>query len=270
MTDLRQTPGTAPSSLRRSWQIQRRIIHALLMRELLTRYGRHNIGFLWMFIEPMMFTIGVTTLWTLFGSTHGSDLPIAVFALTGYSCVLLWRNMPGRMIGAIHPNKNLMYHRNVRIIDIYAARILLESAGATLSFVVLSLIFIHIEWIEPPEDVLKVIAGWLLLFWFAAMLAVNLGVLSERTELVDKFWHPTSYLLFPLSGTAFLVDALPTGMQNLVLYLPIVHCVELLRDGYFGSHFHAIYDVRYVLVVNMMMTLFGLAQIRDISRKALH
>lgn len=269
MTDSRQSPGTGQGSIVRSWQIQRRIIHALLMRELLTRFGRHNIGFLWMFVEPMLFTIGITALWTLMKSAHGSDLPIAVFALTGYSCVLLWRNMPGRMIGAIEPNKNLMYHRNVRLIDIYAARILLEGAGATLSFFVLSIIFIYIGWIEPPEDVLTVILGWMLLFWFAAALAINLGALSERSELVDKFWHPFSYILFPLSGAAFLVDSLPAAMQKGVLLLPIVHCVEYLRDGYFGSHFHAIYDLNYVLIFNLVLSLFALAQVRDISRRAL-
>ena len=35
-----------------SWTIARRVIGALLLRELLTRYGRNNIGFLWLFVEP--------------------------------------------------------------------------------------------------------------------------------------------------------------------------------------------------------------------------
>src|SRR5512139_3637515 len=105
-------------TLSNSWRIQRRVLGALLMREILTRYGRHNIGFLWLFVEPMLFTTGVTTLWTLTKSVHGSSLPIVAFALTGYSSVLLWRNMPARCINAIYPNLSLMYHRNVRVIDI--------------------------------------------------------------------------------------------------------------------------------------------------------
>ena len=87
-------------SFRASLSVQSRILGSLLMREILTRYGRHNIGFLWLFAEPMMFTLGVTLLWTATKSVHGSDLPITAFALTGYSSVLLWRNMPGRCIGA--------------------------------------------------------------------------------------------------------------------------------------------------------------------------
>ena len=49
-------------SFRQSWTIQLRVIWALLLRESLTRYGRHNIGFLWLFVEPMLFTLGVRML----------------------------------------------------------------------------------------------------------------------------------------------------------------------------------------------------------------
>src|SRR6478735_9076197 len=117
------------SNLRRCWAVQCRVVGALLMREILTRYGRHNIGFLWLFVDPMIFTLGVTGLWTAMRTVHGSDLPIVAFAVTGYSSVLLWRNMPARCINAITPNLSLMYHRNVKVLDVFASRLLLEAAG---------------------------------------------------------------------------------------------------------------------------------------------
>jgi len=89
-------------------KIQLRVIGALLMREILTRFGRHNIGFLWLFVEPMTFTLGVTALWVMADADHGSSLPITGFALTGYSSVLVWRNTVGRTIEAIEPNLSLM------------------------------------------------------------------------------------------------------------------------------------------------------------------
>lgn len=254
------------SPLADSWAIQRRVIGALLMREVLTRYGRHNIGFLWLFVEPMMFTLGVTTLWTLAGIGHGSSIPIVAFALTGYSTVLLWRNMPSRCIGAITPNLALMYHRHVKLMDIFAARLLLEAAGATISFVVLGLFFCAIGWLKPPEDIGKVLFAWFILAWFGFSLAIFMGAWSEQSEIVDKLWHPASYLLFPLSGAAYMVDALPTAAQQFVLLLPMVHCVELLREGYFGSTFKAHYDVGYMMVFCAVLTLLGLAKLREISR----
>jgi len=255
------------TSLLESWRVQRRVIWALVLREILTRFGRHNIGFLWMFVEPMMFTLGVTALWTATKSVHGSNLPIVAFALTGYSSVLLWRNMPSRCIGAIAPNLSLMYHRNVRPFDIFAARLILEAAGATMSFVFLSLFFISIGWLEAPEDVLKVAGGWFMIAWFGSSLALLLGALSETSETVEKLWHPAAYLLFPLSGAAFLVDVLPVDAQRYVLLLPMVHGVEYVREGYFGSQIVAHHDLAYMAVCNIVLTCLGLAQTARVSRE---
>lgn len=261
--------STSLKSLSSSFAIQRRVVWALLLREMLTRYGRHNIGFLWLFVEPMLFTLGVTALWTLTKSVHGVGLPIIAFALTGYSSVLLWRNMPARSIGAIKPNLSLMYHRQVKVMDVLFARLLLEAAGATISFVVLSVIFLSVGWLTPPEDVLQVIGGWLVLAWFGMSSALLLTAWAEQSELVEKLWHPASYLLFPLSGAAFLVDILPVEAQKIVLYLPMVHCTEFIRDGFFGSKFHAHYNMPYAIIVCAVFTLLALAQLRKVSREVI-
>lgn len=258
-------PDLQAPPLSESLAIQRRVVWALLMREILTRYGRHNIGFLWLFVEPMLFTLGVTALWTATKSVHGSNLPIVAFAITGYSSVLLWRNMPFRCIGAIPSNLSLLYHRNVRPIDIFLARLILEAAGAGISFVVLLLFFHFIGWLAYPEDVLEVIGGWLMLAWFGFAVSFFVGALSVSYESVEKLWHPFSYILFPLSGAAFLVDALPVQAQHFVLLLPMVHGVEMLREGYFGSQMVAHYDLSYMAVFNLVLTLFGLAETRKVS-----
>jgi ABC-type polysaccharide/polyol phosphate export permease len=257
--------STRPNFLQ-AWAVQRRIIGALLMREVMTRFGRHNIGFLWLFVEPMLFTLGITAMWTVANMTHGSNLPITAFALTGYSSVLLWRNMPSRCISAIMPNLALMHHRNVKIFDIFSARLLLEAAGASISFAVLTLTFIAVGMLKPPEDVLQVLAAWLMLAWFGASLGILLGALSEQYELVEKLWHPAAYLLFPLSGAAFMVDAMPKVAQDYLLYLPMVNGVEYLREGYFGSLVHAHYDIMYMGIFCLCLSIAALAQTRKVSR----
>ena len=256
---LKETP------LLHSLAIQVRVIGALLMREILTRYGRHNLGFLWLFIEPMLFTLGVTALWTATKAAHGSALPIAAFAVTGYSSVLLWRNTVMRCNCAILPNLSLMYHRNVRVIDVFVSRIILEIAGATISFITLTIFFVAIDLMVLPSDILKVIFGWILLAWFGAALALVIGSLSEFSELIEKIWHPISYLLFPLSGAAFMLDWLPTSARQIISWLPMVHGVEILREGYFGQLVRAHYDISYMSIVCLCLTFIGLALVREVG-----
>jgi capsular polysaccharide transport system permease protein len=259
---------TRPSgSFARSLAIQRRVVWALLMREVITRFGRENVGVLWLVGEPMLFTLGVAALWTAAGLQHGSSLPIVAFAITGYSSVLLWRNTVSRCNSGIQQNFNLLYHRNVRVIDVFLTRILLELAGATASFFVLSLLFSLIGWIGPPADPLTVLQGWMMLAWFGGALAILLGAATAYSEIVERLWHPVAYLLFPLSGAAFMVEWLPPAAQRAVLLLPMVHGVELVRDGYFGNVVRTHHDIAYMAAVNLGLTLFGLALMRDAAKR---
>lgn len=253
--------------LRKSFAIQTRVTSALIMREVITRYGRNNIGFLWLFLEPMLFTIGITTLWTIIKVTHGTNLPITAFAVTGYSSILLWRNCSNRAIKAIESNLSLLYHRNVRVFDVQVSRLILEIAGATVSMVSLTILFSAMGWMDLPIDLLTAMTGWILLAWFACALSLTVGAASERSELIERVWHIFTYLMFPLSGAGFLVDWLPKVAQEYILWVPMVHGTEMIRHGYFGNTIRTYEDPVYLILFNAVLTLIGLALIRETGRR---
>lgn len=243
------------------------MIGALLMREIITRYGRHNIGFLWLFVEPMMFTLGVMALWSASNMDHGSNIPIVAFAITGYSSILLWRNTANRCSKAIEPNLSLMYHRNVKVIDIFLSRIILEIIGATVSIMVLTLFFSTIGWMSIPYDIMTVLIGWILLIWFSIGLGLIVGSLSERSETFERVWHVVTYLLFPLSGAVFMLHWLPEGAKDVLIWFPMVHGTEMIRHGYFGEIIPTYEDPIYFIIVNLILTFIGLAMARETGRR---
>jgi len=250
-----------------STRIQLRVIHALIMREIITRYGRHNIGFMWLFAEPMLFTLGVTGLWSLAKQGDGHHISVAAFALTGYSTVLLWRNVVNRCTLAITPNLALLYHRNVKLIDIFLARITLEVAGSTGSFIGLAALLWATGLIKTPDNIIEMLLGWVVLIWFSSALGLVIGSLSERSDVVERVWHTVTYLLFPLSGAAYMVDWLPHSFQRIVLLLPMVHATEIIREGYYGTLIRFHYDVLYVAAFNCTLTLVGLLLTRDAGKR---
>jgi capsular polysaccharide transport system permease protein len=252
------------TDLLRSVVIQTRVVGALIMREIITRYGRHNIGFMWVFVEPMMFTAGVLGVWSLIHA-HSTKLPLVPFVVTGYSTVLLWRNTVSRCGNAIEPNRALLHHRNVRVVDLFIARLLLEVGGATLSFMTLATLLTLAGLMPPPDDVLKCLAAWLLLAWFAIALGLIVGSLSAAFDPVERIWHVLSYLFLPLCGAFYMVDWLPTNVQHLALLLPTVNCTELLREGFFGGRVHPHYDIPYLLVINTTLLMIALMCARHVS-----
>lgn len=256
------------SSFVRGLQIQRRVLYALMMRELITRFGRENLGVLWLVGEPVLFTIGIASLWSASMAIHGnSAIPIVAFAVTGYSSVLVWRNATNRCNLAMEQNKNLLFHRRVQAIDVFLTRIALEIVGAGASFLILSSIFIYLGWMSPPNDIGLVVLGWLMLAWYGTSLALLIGGGTAFSHVVERLWHPISYLLFPLSGAAFMVDWLPAGLRKFVLLLPMVNGVEVLREGFFGNLVQAHYDIEYMAMCCLVQTLAGLLVVREAGRR---
>lgn len=253
--------------LSRSLAIQLRVIYALLLREVITRYGRHGLGVLWIMLEPMLFTLGVAGLWYMAKLHTVSNIPIVAFAITGYSSVLMWRNTANRCSKAIEPNLSLMYHRNVKVIDIFISRIVLEWVGATASLTVLTVVFASIGAMQWPSDIWPVIGAWLLLAWFSLALGFIVGAISERSETFERIWHVVTYLMFPLSGAVFMVHWLPKAAQDALLWLPMVHGTEMLRHGYFGEVVPTYENPAYFAVVNLVLTLIGLALVRETGRR---
>jgi len=255
------------TSLSRALIIQLRVIHALLLREIITRYGRHGLGVLWIMLEPMLFTLGVAGLWYLAKLHTVSNIPIIAFAITGYSSVLMWRNTANRCSKAIEPNLSLMYHRNVKVIDIFLSRIVLEWVGATASITVLSIFFSSIGAMNLPRNIWPVIGGWLFLVWFSLGLGLIVGAISERSETFERMWHILTYLMFPLSGAVFMVDWLPKAAQEAILWVPMVHGVEMIRHGYFGEVVRTYENQAYFATVNLILLLVGLALVRETGRR---
>jgi len=245
-------------NLGRSFAIQRKVIGALLMREILTRYGRNNIGFMWLFVEPMIFTLGVTALWVATRGLHQNNLDIVPFAVTGYASVLMWRNASTKCAKAIEPNRSLLFHRNVTVLDLFVARLILEITGGTISFLAISSLMIATGWMAFPANMLTLAGGWLGLAWFAIGLGLIVGAMTERSDAFERSWHVATYLMFPMSGALFMVDWLPQRAQELALYIPMVHGVEMMRDGYYGPAVRTHYEFSYLLLVSTIMVLLGL------------
>ncbi len=246
--------------------IQKRVIGALLMREIITRYGRNNIGFLWLFVEPLLMTLMILLLWGAARANQYSDLNIIAFTLTGYPLAMMWRNVSNRAIGAISANASLLYHRNVRVLDTLFARMLLEIAGATIAQIAIVGVLILIGWIPAPADVFYMLMAWLLMAIFAIGLGLVICSIAFKVEAFGKIWGTFSFVMLPLSGVFFFVSSLPQQAQQYVLWMPMVHGTEMFRQGYFGASVVTYESISYIVLCNLVLLLLGFIMVNDFSK----
>lgn len=233
------------------------IIGALMMREISTRFGREGLGFAWLVLEPLAFCIGVIILWSATKPAYEHGIRDAAFTMTGYMCVVLFRHQIMYSVSALQANIGLLHHRQVKPLHIFLSRNLLEFAGATIAFIVVYIAIFGLGQIELPRDYLLVYLGWMLLGWNGMGLAMVMAGLAMRFEVLERVIQLITYILIPLSGAFSMVAWVPPHLQQAYLFLPLPHCIEMLRAGVFGEFVVTHYDPYYALAWGTSLNILG-------------
>jgi capsular polysaccharide transport system permease protein len=110
------------SSFWRGLLIQRRVVGALIIREIYSRVGRESLGFAWLVAEPLVFALPVLFVWRAVRDPNEHGLSLVPFLWSGYLPLLLFRHLGGRILLFIRANVPLLYHQRVKIFDIFIAR----------------------------------------------------------------------------------------------------------------------------------------------------
>lgn len=249
--------------------VQMRVTTALMLREALSRYGHENLGFFWLMGEPLAFTCGVMVMWTIADMGHGHGVGVVPFALTGYTMLTLWRHVVGHMGHAIHHSAGLMFHRNVKILDILLSHAILESIGGFAAFVIAYIPLYLFGSVPMISDPLTLIGGWVLITWLAFSFGIIVAALSYFNEAVARFIPPLLYITLPATGAFYMLNWMPEKTQVYLQWSPLVHPFELFRDGLLGPSVEAKFNVPFMILVCTVLTAIGVALVR-IAEKRVH
>jgi capsular polysaccharide transport system permease protein len=253
--------------LREGWRIQTRVIGALLVRELNTRFGRDNIGFLWIMGEPLLFAGLVSLVWTFMRGAEENGVSIVAIIGSGYLPLTFFRNAANRSAKIVEANSGLLYHRQVKMLDFVFTRVLIEFIGSMMAYVFFAVVMGFFGLFPIPWNIGIVIGGFLLYAFFTLSVCLVLAPLSEVSELVEKLLPVTVYIMIPFSGTFNMNSWLAPKVRDVMLWSPPANAMEVMRYGLFGGKVQPYYDIPETLAFSMICTLFGLILCRQIRRK---
>ncbi len=252
------------SSFLDSLTLQIRTMSALAIRFIVTRYGRENIGFLWVIIEPMLLCVGVMLVWSVLkgGYEHGVKVVAVVF--TGYMPLTLQRHMSGAGIYILRSSKSTLIHRNISYFDNLLVRMFLEFVATSAGAAVIYTILVLVHLVEPAYDFGYILLGWAMMGVIAFGIGCLYAGISEKYEFLEKFIPAFNYLLVPFSGCFFMVEWLPYEARELILYVPLIHAFEVIRAGMFGPSVVAHYYLLYAFACAFLMTAAGFIMISSV------
>jgi capsular polysaccharide transport system permease protein len=259
----------ARSSFYHDLTLQLDVIGALAMRELHTRFGRNNIGYLWLVGEPLMLASVIGALHAFSPGHLGSTMPPVAFSLVGYCVFIIFRGIFNRAEGILEGSLPLMYHRMVSVLNLSIARVVIEAAGCIVTFVLLYTILILLGFAEPPARPLYAIGGVAGMIWISFAWGLNVTAITFDKPTLQRLVHPISYFMMPLSGAFIAVEWMPPALQNAANWFPLVNVFEITRYGMFEMASDQHLFPGYLIACCAFFTYAGLIGIRRV-RKRVH
>lgn len=235
-----------------------RIMGALMMREIITRFGREGLGFLWLIGEPLLFCVGVVIMWSIIKPQYEHGIQVTPFVMTGYMCLLMVRHMISYCLGAISANVGLLYHRQIAPVHIFAARGMLEFAGLTIAFVAVYAALICMGLVDFPNDLLLLYSGWFILGYLSFGIGIFFAALAIEFEIMERLVPVMQYLMIPITGTFFMLGWFSQSVRDILFWLPIPHTVEMVRGAVFGEFVAVYYTPAYPIAWGTVLLFAGL------------
>jgi len=248
------------------WKVQIRVIHALMIRELNTRFGRENIGFLWIMAEPLLFAGLVGILWRITKGPEEHGMGIIAFVATGYIPITLFRHTIARSVAVFTVNGSLLYHRQIKILDFIIVRFLIELIGGLMAYIFMALTLMLFGEFPVPADMGLLLSGWFLYALFCFSLSLVIAPLSEVSDTMEKFIPVTTYIMIPFSGLFYMLSWMTPAVREFLLFSPFVNGMEMMRKGIWGDEITAYYNIWNPIICSIVATVIGLALCRRVRR----
>lgn len=259
---MRTAPPAPSRAAGESWSaassMHARVVGAVIMRDLQTRFGTGYLGFLLGLIMPLghlTIAIGVTTLLGR-PAPLGTDTP--VFLMTGVLPFVLWLYGHRQIMLTLLQNRPLLYFPGVDVFDLLAARMIIEVVSGTLVVVIvlttLAVLGHDLGVGDWPGFLYNLIRAWLLGVG-TGLIFGGLATLWSATIIVGNIIGP---LLWVTSGVLFLPDGLPDRLRDIVSYNPLCQIVDGVRASYFSEYTSSFYDPQILNIMLLLLVAAGM------------
>ena len=239
-----------------------RVLHALMLREMVTRYGVSRLGYVWALLEPIGFIALLTLLFSQLAHAPPVGKSFPLFYATGYIAFHWFQDISSVVARSAFVNRPLFTFPAVTPLDTVIARFVLQ---ALTGLAVAALIFVGILSLLPDQigiDPLRLLTG----FGLACALALSVGLLNVWATAISKAWEIAwqivSRPLLLISCVFFTFWQVPVLIREVLWYNPLIHIVGSLRAGFYPAYDGSHISSAYVLAISAALAVIGLLGLR--------
>ena len=245
---------------------QLNIIAALTIRELQSLQKSYNYGFAWALLEPLMFIAILRVARSFLKGLTPGILPPTTFIVLGIIPSYMFLSGMSAVMKAVGDQDKLLQFPRVTPVDIGIASGLRSFCIYFVLFCVFVVPSSIIEKAWPPDNILKVLFGLLALLVLGNALGFIFGAVRRVFPPVRQFVSYYTLANRMIGGMLFVITQIPSTLWPWLTWNPVLHCSEMIRDGWFVQYTSPIASPAYVLEWIFGLLLLGLSLERFVRR----
>ena len=256
----RERPPDRTAGHRRATRLApARVLFALVMREMATRFGSSAAGYLWAFIEPVAFIALLSLAFSQIAHSPPVGRSFPLFYATGFIAFSFYNDIASLTGRSVHVNRPLLNYPAVTALDTVLARFVLQAlTGLTVAAVVFAGILAAFE--DPVHLAPVPLAA---AFALGGFLGLGVGLVNITLFALSKGWEVAygvlSRPILFVSCVFYTFESLPLFAREILWWNPLVHVVGLMRTAFYPVYDGAHVSVLYVLALALGLTTLGLA-----------
>ncbi|WP_132252396.1 ABC transporter permease [Methylobacterium segetis] len=257
---------TAPNRIRSSTEAYLRVLHALMLRDMRTRFGGSHLGYAVVVLWPVVHLFVLVSIYVFRKVPAPLGESRALFFATGAVTVLIFQYISKEVMKAVIMNKPLTYYPQVKNFDVVLARILVEIITGFLGLLTVMSTLIALGVNPLPVDPIAAIAG------YCAAIALGIGIGTINIGIIAFFpgwligYQLFNILMYVASGVMFLPHYLPKQIYDILKYNPAMQVIEWVRLGYYPNMGVKV-DYMYVMLFSSAALTLGLLLERLVVRR---
>lgn len=243
-----------------------RVIYALVLRDIKTRFGSSYFGFLFGLLIPLAHLIIVLSIYIITGrrSPIGSD--VSIYLSTAIIPFIVWSYTHQKTMHAFSQNYALTALPVVRLIDIFVSRSIVELLNSVIIVLIAGFLIILYASDSHIQSISGVFFGMLLSY----ILGISTGLIFGVGGLLVPIVNIIGFVIIPVywitSGILSIPDALPAEIRSALHLFPLSHIVDFCRMEFYANYMTSFADLTYVYIIitlNILLSLIALRFMRN-------
>lgn len=255
-------PADGPTHGRKRSFATARVILALILREMTSRYGRSPGGYLWAILEPVGMIAVLSMGFSLLMRSPSLGNSFLIFYASGYLVFAQYNMLEKSVAKAIPYARGLLRYPMVTWLDAIVARLLLNTLTHVLNTIIILSGVIYLT----PGTVMLDLGPMVVAMLGAVMLGLGIGTMNALLHglfpLAKTVWGIVTRPIMLASAVLYIMEDLPETAANILWYNPVTHLTGLMRTGIFPTYAPEYISLPYVFGLSLVTFAFGLLFLR--------